>query len=176
MKPRVARIPVPDGSLMAQFRDMPGCQADAYQGQVTGPVTLGDHIAVFFDTPPFRLERLLLRVFAGRATSAADVAALADGRAARFAIWQVVDRTETEIMLAVDRSRIRTWLAVVPPPAGVDQPTMLQFGSAVLPISVSADGKGRIGFLFRALTGFHDLYSRLLLRAAISKLTGGRGR
>jgi len=169
MARRIEKVTVPDHCLMATYRDTPGCVADNFQATLSRPVTLDAYIAAFFDTPLFRLERLILRLFAGRATTRADVEALAAGRADNFAMWHVVERSATEIMLAVDRSRIRTWLAIVPPEKP-GEPTILRFGSAILPKSVSASGNGDVGFLFRALTGFHNLYSRLLLRAAIGAL------
>lgn len=170
MAGKIEKVAVPDNCLMTVYRDMPGCEADNFQATFPGPVTLDAYIAAFFDTPLFRLERLILRLFAGRATTRADVVALANGQANSFAMWHVVERSDTEIMLAVERSRIRSWLAIVPPEKPGD-PTILRFGSAIVPKSVSASGKGQIGFLFRALTGFHNLYSRLLLRAAISALS-----
>ena len=47
--------------------------------------------------------------------------------------------------------------------------TRLYFGSAVIP-RVGADGERKFGLAFHALIGLHKLYSRALLKAAISRL------
>ena len=50
--------------------------------------------------------------------------------------------------------------------------TRLYFGSAVVPVVHEASGQRRMGFGFRALLGFHKLYSRILLRSAVANLRG----
>jgi hypothetical protein len=52
--------------------------------------------------------------------------------------------------------------------------TRLYFGSAVVPAVDKATGRLRMGFAFRALLGFHRIYSRVLLRAARSRLERAR--
>jgi len=44
--------------------------------------------------------------------------------------------------------------------------TRLYFGSAVIPATHARTGRKSLGFLFRAMLGFHKLYSRMLLRAS----------
>ena len=44
--------------------------------------------------------------------------------------------------------------------------TRLYFGSAVVPVMNKSTGKSGMGIVFKALLGFHKLYSRLLLSAA----------
>jgi hypothetical protein len=48
--------------------------------------------------------------------------------------------------------------------------TRLYLGSAVVPVVSRSTGPSSIGFLFKALLGFHKLYSRALLGAAQSRL------
>ena len=48
--------------------------------------------------------------------------------------------------------------------------TRLYFGSAVVPVMNAATGKSEMGFVFKALLGFHKLYSRALLSAAAARL------
>ena len=48
--------------------------------------------------------------------------------------------------------------------------TILRFGSAVVPAVSNDSGRARTGLAYRALLPFHRLYSRLLLRAALSRL------
>ena len=47
--------------------------------------------------------------------------------------------------------------------------TRLYFGSAVVPVANKSTGKGKMGFAFKALLGFHKLYSRALLHAACKR-------
>ena len=49
--------------------------------------------------------------------------------------------------------------------------TRLYFGSAVVPVVSRQSAKAEMGFAFRALLGFHKLYSRALLGAASARLT-----
>jgi hypothetical protein len=59
---------------------------------------------------------------------------------------------------------------VAPLQTGSSPSTLLYFGSAVVPVRDMVSGQPRLGFLFKALLGFHKLYSRVLLRAARSRL------
>ena len=52
--------------------------------------------------------------------------------------------------------------------------TRLFFGSAVVPIVDRHSGQASMGFAFRVLLGFHKLYSRVLLRAAVARLKRSR--
>ena len=54
-------------------------------------------------------------------------------------------------------------------PAESGNGTRLYFGSAVVPAEGSASGAD-IGSGFRLLLGFHKMYSRVLLKAAVARL------
>ena len=58
--------------------------------------------------------------------------------------------------------------------AGGPARTRLYFGSAVVPVANAGSGEDSIGFAFRALLGFHKLYSRVLLRSAAARLARQR--
>ena len=71
--------------------------------------------------------------------------------------------------------RTRSWLMALPVNAtAADERTRFYFGSAVVPRKNARSGKPEMGFAFSALLGFHRLYSRLLLRAARSRVLSGR--
>lgn len=59
-------------------------------------------------------------------------------------------------------------------PAPDHQSTRLFFGSAVVPIIDRRSGEARMGPVFQALLGFHKLYSRILLRATVTRLARPR--
>jgi len=113
----------------------------------------------FYTQPLFRAERAVLAVAAGAGTRDADVAALANGDAQRFAVWEVEARRADEILLADRYGATLSWLCV--------GPGVLRFGSAVVP------RRGRaLGPMVRASLPPHRLYSRMLLRGAVRRLGG----
>lgn len=141
---------------------------DCYETTLDGRVTLGEFINAFYTTWLFRVERRLLHWFAGRQSTDTDVRRLATGESDQFAAWHVERRHAQEILLCDMHAATRSWLMVVPPATDQTAQTTLRFGSAVV-----AREHG-IGPLFRALLGFHKLYSRLLLRAAVGRLRRSR--
>lgn len=153
--------PVPPG-LLLQHNPL-GAFADAYALQIPKAVSLADYVAAFYATPLFKLERGLIGLLLRRPESDASAAALGRGELARFSAWQVLARNEQELLLQDQGGRTRSWLRVEPQASG----TRLVFGSAVLPRP-----GGGFGWGFRALLGFHEWYSRALLRAAARKLQG----
>ncbi len=87
---------------------------------------------------------------------------LANGEIDTFAAWTVESRDSNQILLTDIRGNTRSWLMVEPSGDGAT----LLFGSAVVPREI--DGTARPpAWIFRVLLGFHQLYSRVLLRAAV---------
>ena len=79
-------------------------------------------------------------------------------------------------MLGDFSGRTKSWLMAVPANGASDNlRTLLYFGSAVIPRIDPVTGERRMGALFRALLGFHKLYSRLLLASARARLTARNG-
>ena len=149
----VRRAEVPASSLIARYLSDPASHVDAYV--TTGDATLEQFVRVFFSTPTFRSERHLLGL-GGKVSSDQQVDDLASGVGSAMAAWVVEDRNETELLLTVPGSPIRTWLAV--------GRAELWFGSAIV-----AEG-GKVPFLAKALMPFHHVYSRTLLRAAANRV------
>ena len=152
---------------MQQYTEIEGCSADAFKDNVKFPVSLEEFIQAFFGSNAFQMERTLLKIIGKPYVSPADIKALAASQQTQFAIWQVEAQSDHEIMLKVGNGPIRSWLMVLPEQNGK---TSLYFGSAVLPQDKTKNGTPQIGFLFRALIGFHNFYSRLLLNSATKKL------
>ena len=138
--------------------------ADCYVTALPFPVTAAAFIEGFYTTPLFKLERMILSRMLRRPSTDAQARELAVGRRHSFAAWSVEARKEDQILLAAGRTR--SWLATAPDTA---QGTRLYFGSAVVPRR-AASGARTMGFWFRALGGFHKVYSRALLRAARNRL------
>ena len=81
-------------------------------------------------------------------------------------------RAPGQLLLADIGGRTRSWLMAAPSEGSAG--TRLDFGSAAVPRRSARSGRAGLGPLFGALLGFHKLYSRLLLRAARSRLSRHR--
>jgi hypothetical protein len=172
--PSINQIAVPDSSLLRSYRAPLNADAwnefiDCFAAGVAGTVSLAEFIRAFYDSLPFRLERRIIQVLIGRPSTTQDVQALANGTAEYFAAWVVLERTDTQILLGDFRGQTRSWLAVRPLPGGG---TQLLFGSGIRSVPDPVTGAPTRSWGFRALGGFHLLYSRVLLGAARRRLAG----
>ena len=80
-------------------------------------------------------------------------------------------REDDQLLLCAVDGRTRSWLMVST--TDVSGGTRLYFGSALLPgrkTGNGSTGKPEMGFVFKALLGFHNFYSRALLSAAARRL------
>lgn len=161
----VIRTALPAGALL-QAHAAAGAYTDCYVIDAQRPVTHAEFVEAFYTTAVFKLERWLLAVLLARPSDDAQARLLAQGRTDTFAAWAVEQRAPNQLLLAGGRTR--SWLMTATPTAPDGAPTTLYFGSAVLP----RRGSGGMGWSFRALLGFHRLYSRVLLQAAQRRLGG----
>jgi hypothetical protein len=160
---------LPPGALLGRYRGS-GFYADCYVTEIARPVTHAEYVTAFYTTPVFKLERLLLAWFASRPSTDAQAQQLASGTLDSFAAWDVEDRSADQLLLSDFRGRTRSWLMVSEIEINRSPGTRLYFGSAVVPRVNARSGRARLGFAYRALLGFHKLYSRVLLQAARSRL------
>jgi hypothetical protein len=160
----VVAEPASADTLLASYAASGGF-TDGYRIDVEGEVDLERFVTAFYTTPLFRLERFVLSLF-GKSSTDTQVVALARGQTDAFAAWTVEGRRKDELLMCDFQNRTRSWFQVQPAPGGG---TRLRFGSAIVPIR-DADGRNRMGALFRALLGFHRLYSIALLDAAARRL------
>jgi hypothetical protein len=136
------------------------------RAELARPVSHAEYVEAFHYCG-VQAERLLLSWFA-RPSTDAQAGGLACGKLTSFAAWRVEAREPNQVLLSDFRGRTRSWLMSAP--ASNSQTTRLFFGSAVVPIVNGRPGEARTGAAFRALLGFHKLYSRVLLRAAVTQL------
>jgi len=148
---------LPAGALLQRYRDQ-GAYTDCFAIDVPGQVAHAAYVEAFYTTAVFKLERLLLALFVARPSRDAEARELASGQRQQFAAWSVEGRAPGQLLMCDYAGSTRSWLMAVP--AG--QGTRLYFGSAVV--------RSRQGGVFRALLGFHKLYSRILLRAAVARV------
>ena len=163
---------LPPGASLRRYDGALG-YADCYMAELPGTVSQPEFIEAFYTSAPFRLERLLLAWFVARPSDDTQAARLAHGQLDSFAAWSVEAREPHQLLLSDFQGRTRSWLMSAPSVDG--QHTRLFFGSAVVPVVDRRSGQARMGLLFRVLLGFHKLYSRVLLRAAVARLARRAG-
>jgi len=160
----IRAVVLPDVALLCRYRDA-GAYTDGYSTDLDFAVSQAEFIEAFYCTWVFRLERWVLAVIVSKPSSDAQARALATGTSDSFAAWTVEGRTANQLLLSDIGDRTRSWLMSHASAQG----TRLYFGSAVVPLRDSS-ARARLGLLFGALLGFHMLYSRVLLRAAVQRL------
>jgi hypothetical protein len=179
--------PAANGMTMAPIRpcDLPkdallrrylfeGCYVDCYLAEVSGSFDQEDYVEAFYTTAVFKLERLVLAAFVDRPSTDAQARALARAERSSFAAWSVEARDPDQLLLCDLYGRTRSWLMSAPVPNAAL--TRVFFGSAIVPALDRRSGQQKIGWKFRALLGFHKLYSRVLLAAAARRLARSSAR
>jgi hypothetical protein len=144
-----------------------GSYVDCYVAEVARSVSCAEYVEVFYTTAVFKLERSILGIAVSQPSTDAEARQLACGERSTFAAWTVEGRTPDQLLMADLSGRTRSWLMVAPSGTG---DTLLYFGSAVVPVRDPKTDRASLGPLFRALLGFHKLYSRVLLLSARSSL------
>lgn len=165
--PVIAQCPVADDSLLRTYRggkhpERWGHYGDCFSASVDRAVTLSEFVLAFYTSPVFRVERLILRILAGAASTDGEARALAEGRGESFAVWTVGARTVDQLLMCDRYGKTRSWFRVVPLAASG---TVLQFGSAVAG-RPRGDGAWGMSRTFGVLLGLHRMYSRALLKVA----------
>lgn len=171
--PAIRRCTLPEGAFLAAYQ-ADGSYADCYATAMAGTVSLEEFVAAFYTTRVFKLERLLLKWAVSKPSTDAEASQVASGSIATFAAWQVERRGDDQLLMSDFQSRTRSWFMVAPDTASNHTATRLYFGSAVVPVTNPRTGNMAMDWLFRALLGFHKLYSAVLLHAALSRLKANR--
>lgn len=161
----IQKIPVPADTMLKKYSSVTGSYTDCYVTEIPRAVSLLEFVFAFYTMPLFKLERLVLLTVSKPSTDA-QARLVADGKIEKFAAWTVEARTENELLMCDFLSRTRSWFMSKRDGAK----TQLYFGSAVVPKT----GATSLDLGFRALLGFHQVYSVLLLRSARSSLNRQR--
>lgn len=167
--PSIDASELPADALLGKYRQG-GAFTDCYSVDVGRHVSQAAYVEAFYTSVVFKVERLLLAWFLSRPATDLQARALAEGQLDAFAIWTVEGRSAQQLLLCDFQGRTRSWLMSAPVEVNGAPGTRLYFGSAVVPVRDRRTGEATMGFVFRALLGFHKLYSRLLLRAAVARL------
>jgi hypothetical protein len=165
--PYIQHHPLPPHALLTEYADT-GAYTDCFATEVARTVSHAEFVEAFYTGGMFKVERFLLRVFIAKPSTDRQARQLATGELNEFAAWRVEARAVDQLLLRAMDGRTRSWLMV----SAGQAPgwTRLYFGSAVVAARNASTGKSSLGFVFRALLGFHTLYSRLLLSAAAARL------
>lgn len=155
--------PLPADSLLLSYQAK-GNFADCYKTQIAGTVTLAQFISAFYTTPLFKLERLILHWLAKKPSTDDEATLLAHGETESFAAWTVEARNDEQLLMCDFQKKTRSWFMLQANEES--NQTTLYFGSAVVARVDPRSGKSSMGSGFKALLGFHTLYSKLLLNAA----------
>ena len=170
--PHIQPHRLPPLALLTKYANS-GAYTDCFATEIARTVSYAEFVEAFYTGGLFKVERFLLRVFIAKPSTDVQARQLAAGELNEFAAWRVEARAVDQLLMcAIDR-RTRSWLMV----SAAEEPgrTRLYFGSALLPKptpanSPHATGKSSLGFVFKALLGFHNWYSRALLSAAATRL------
>jgi hypothetical protein len=167
---RARACTLPAGALLATYADKGF--VDCYIAEVARVVSHAEYVEAFYTGGVFKLERWLLKVFLAKPSTDEEARLLAAGKLGEFSAWRVEAKAADQLLMCDIRGSTRSWLMTVREHDGAA--TCLYFGSAVVAARHAANGKPSLGFAFKALLGFHKLYSRLLLNAACARLHYGR--
>jgi hypothetical protein len=165
-QPTIEPTLLPDGALIDKYRHG-GHYTDCFMVELRQVITLEQFVEAFYTTWVFKLERGIIRAFLRKRSSDAQARALARGESEQFAAWTVEERTPYQLLMRDLWGSTRSWLMAAGRGPVI---TRLYFGSAVVGKATSEGGKPRMGLKYRAMLGFHTLYSRVLLGAAVRKL------
>lgn len=167
--PTIHSCDLPAEALLNRYAKS-GAYADCYVAEIAATVSHADFVEAFYTTAVFKLERLILRLLVSFPSTDAEARQLAQGRRDSFAAWSVEARATNQLLLSDFKGRTKSWLMVALQDTGAPG-TRLYFGSAVVPVRGAGTGRTGPGFIFTALLGFHKLYSRILLRSAVLRLS-----
>ncbi|MCV0438731.1 MAG: hypothetical protein K5880_08860 [Hydrogenophaga sp.] len=168
--PSIRTSEFPANALLARYREG-GAYTDCYAVDVGRVVSQAAYVEAFYTSTVFKVERQLLAWFVSKPATDHQARLLASGQLDAFSAWTVEGRTAHQLLLCDFQSRTRSWLMSAPVDVNGSPGTRLYFGSAVVPVRDRRTGQATMGWPFRALLGFHKLYSRVLVRAALSRLS-----
>ena len=169
----IQSCPLPDGALLSTYRAN-GAYTDCFAIDVVGSISHEQFVIAFYTTFVFKLERTILKWAVSKPSTDSQVKQLASGSIDEFAAWHVEERCPNQLLMSDFQTRTRSWLMVAPIILDDAPGTRLYFGSAVVPVKNRKTGVVEQGGIFRALLGFHKIYSVVLLRAAVARLNALR--
>lgn len=166
--PEIQPCPLPTNSLLTAYANA-GAYTDCFSTDIARTLSHAEFVEAFYTGRLFKLERWLLDVLLSKPSTDRQARQLAAGKLNEFAAWRVEARADDQLLMCAMDGRTRSWLMVSV--AEAPGRTRLYFGSAVVPVRNGSTDKPEMGFVFKALLGFHKRYSRALLSAAARRLS-----
>lgn len=164
MSATVTETVLPGNALLQRFVDS-GEYTDCFMTRIDDDVSFATYVEAFYTTSVFKAERFILRWLVSRPSTDAEARALASNEIAEFAAWKMLERSDDQLLMMDFRGNTCSWFMLERDEGG----SKLYFGSAVIRNRKTSSGR-RMGWTYRALLGFHRLYSRILLRAARNRI------
>ena len=158
----IRACPLPEGALLLKYAQA-GAYTDCFTTDMARPAAHAAYVEAFYTSGVFKLERFLLAWLLSKPSTDEQARDLASGAADSFAAWRVEARSPNQLLVCDFLGYTRSWLMSDQPDNGGAR---LYFGTAVVPASKRVSGQATWTFSFKALLGFHKLYSCALLRAA----------
>jgi len=162
--PDVAEAPLPDGALLQEFADR-GDYTDCFAARVPADAGFPACLEAFYTTRLFKVERIILKRLVSMPSTDTEAAQLSRGDIQTFAAWTEYKRRDDQLVMMDFRQQTCSWFMLAKP----DGKHLLYFGSAILRDQGTASGR-KMSWRYRSLLGFHRLYSRALLQAAVRRL------
>ena len=156
---------LPIGALLESYRDS-DAYTDCFATDVDGAVAHSDYVYAFYTSWLFKMERFILTWVVNKPSNDMEAAVLTEEGANSFAAWSVEGRTSNQLLMCDYQRRTRSWLMT----EALDNSTRLYFGSAVVSLRPYGQKDRAFGVVFHLLVGFHKLYARALVRAAVWNL------
>lgn len=158
---------LPPGALIESYRDS-GAYTDCFFTEVMSRVSHSEFVYAFYTSWLFKIERWILSWAVRKPSTDAEALQLAQAKYEKFSAWTVEERAPDQLLMCDYQKRTRSWLMVKTIEGNAL--TRLYFGSAVVPIRPNGDSDRAFGLAFYLLLGFHKIYARALLRAAVGNL------
>lgn len=165
----ISSCPLSDTTLLSRYRLNNGF-TDCYYTDITHEVSFDEYIEAFYTTRLFKLERFLLKIAVSQPSTDRQAKQLAQGNRDSFSAWTVEVREPAQLLMRDLSGSTRSWFQVEAIDTQEGPKSRLYFGSAVVAIENKKTGEYSMGWIFRALLGFHKLYSISLLYSARWKL------
>ena len=161
----VKEAPMPGESMLREFADR-GEYTDCFVAKVENDVSFPAYVEAFYTTRLFRMERLILGWLISRPSSDEEARQLSRNEVHTFAAWSEYGRSDNQLVMIDFRQQTCSWFMLVPEATA----SRLYFGSAVMRDRNKPSG-ARMKWTYRALMGFHRLYSRALLQSAARRFS-----
>lgn len=158
---------MPIGALLERCRESGG-YTDCFVTEVDGVVTHAHFVWAFYTSWLFKVERFILTWVVNKPSNDMEAAVLTDESTDGFAAWSVEGRTANQLLMCDYQKRTRSWLMTEA--LDGDRRTRLYFGTGVAPLRPDGRKDRAFGMAFHLLVGFHKIYARALLRAAVGNL------